>query len=181
MKEWTIALALLMLSMNAGAMAQTYTAASQGFGGEVAVTLEIEDGKLLNVTVQGDGETQGIGTRALEMLPAAMLENNSVEVDGVAGATVTSNAVKAAAADALAQSGETLAAAEQVEATKMVPGVYTGSAKGFHGDVKVEVEVTEDAITRVTVGENGETMYVGTLAIHAIEGRLDSFFDMFAL
>lgn len=169
MKKLTIVLALLMLCMTTSAMAQTYTAASQGFGGEVAVTLEIEGGKLLSVTAQGDNETQGIGTRALEMLPAAMMEGNTVDVDTVSGATVTSNAVKVAAVQALAQSGEMLAPAEQAEAAKMVPGVYTGSAKGFHGDVKVEIEVTEDAITRVTVGENGETMYVGTLAFPILE------------
>ena len=171
MKKWMALLLVfvLVMSMQAVSLAEAYTATAQGFGGDVTVTLTIDNGVLTAVEAEGKGETEGIGTRALDMLPAAMLEQNTVAVDAVAGATVTSKAIQAAAADALAQSGVTLEAKAAAEASAMIPGVYTGSAKGFHETLSVEVEVTEDAITRVTVGENGETVLIGTLAIPMLE------------
>ena len=74
-------------------MAEDYTATAKGFGGDVTVTLTIEDGKLTAVKAEGPDETEGIGSKALEELPEAMVARNSVEVDTVASATVTSTAV----------------------------------------------------------------------------------------
>lgn len=113
-KTLSMLLALVMtLCLGVTAFAEDYTATAKGFGGDVTVTLTIEDGKLTNVQAEGPDETAGIGTMAIEQLPGAMVERNSVEVDAVASATVTSTAVLAAAADALGQSGVTLEAAQQ--------------------------------------------------------------------
>lgn len=113
---------MLALGLSPAALAADYTATAQGFGGDVTVTLTIEDGVLKNVKAEGASETDGIGTKALEQLPAAMVAQNRVDVDTVSTATVTSNAVLAAAADALAQAGVTLtpveAAPEAPEAAK---------------------------------------------------------------
>ena len=109
----------------------TYSATAQGLGGDVTVTLTIENGALAAVAAEGPDETQGIGTRALEIMPSDMLSKNSIEVDGVSGATVTSNAILQAAADALAQSGVTLQAAETSPVVQaMTPGVYYGEEFG---------------------------------------------------
>ena len=99
---------VLALCLSPVAMAEDYTATAKGFGGDVTVTLTIEDGKLTAVKAEGPDETEGIGSKALEELPEAMVARNSVEVDTVASATVTSTAVLTAAADALAQAGVTL-------------------------------------------------------------------------
>lgn len=113
-KTLSMLLALVMtLCLGVTAFAEDYTATAKGFGGDVTVTLTIEDGKLTNVQAEGPDETAGIGSMAIEQLPGAMVERNSVEVDAVASATVTSTAVLAAAADALGQSGVTLEAAQQ--------------------------------------------------------------------
>lgn len=113
-KTLSMLLALVMtLCLGVTAFAEDYTATAKGFGGDVTVTLTIEDGKLTNVQAEGPDETAGIGTMAIEQLPGAMVERNSVEVDAVASATVTSTAMLAAAADALGQSGVTLEAAQQ--------------------------------------------------------------------
>ena len=53
---WPLA-GLLCLAMGTSAAAATYTASEQGFGGEVTVTLTIEDGKLTDVAITGDDET----------------------------------------------------------------------------------------------------------------------------
>ena len=83
--------------------AGTYTATAQGFGGDVVATITVSDKAIESVELTGDDETDGIGSNAIEELPAAIVDAQSSEVDAVAGATITSNAVKQAAADALAQ------------------------------------------------------------------------------
>ena len=109
---------VLALCLSPVAMAEDYTATAKGFGGDVTVTLTIEDGKLTAVKAEGPDETEGIGSKALEELPEAMVARNSVEVDTVASATVTSTAVLTAAADALAQAGVTLEPVEVEEEAK---------------------------------------------------------------
>lgn len=108
-----VALLLVVMMMTAGMTAAsamtagTYSAAAKGFGGDVTVTVEVSDSAILAVTAEGASETAGIGTNALEMLPTAIVEKQTLKLDAVAGCTVTSNAVLAAAADALRQSGAT--------------------------------------------------------------------------
>jgi fumarate reductase flavoprotein subunit len=87
--------------------AGSYTGTAQGFDGEVRVTLEIKDRVIVSATAVGDHETAGIGTLALDFLPGMIVSANSVEVDAIAGATVTSQAVLGAAAQALGQAGLT--------------------------------------------------------------------------
>lgn len=55
------------------------------------------------------------------------------------------------------------------ESNLFTPGTYEGSAPGFHGPVNVTVEVSENAVTRVTVGENSETWHIGDLAFPVLE------------
>lgn len=85
--------------------AEYYTAAANGFMGEVDVIIGVKDGKLVDVIARGDQETKGIGTTALEQLPEKMLKAQSWEVDGVSGATLTSRAVKNAAKLAMIDAG----------------------------------------------------------------------------
>lgn len=91
-----------------GGLAETYSATAQGFGGAVSVSLTIENERLTNVEIAGEKETAGVGSKAIEEMSKQMLETNSIEVDGVSGATFTSTAILSAAADALAQSGAML-------------------------------------------------------------------------
>ena len=84
-----------------------YTAEGKGIGGKVPVTVVVKDGKVSEVTVGDNSETQGIGSKAVEQLPALIVEANGVEgVDGVSGATITSKAIFSAVEDALAQAGK---------------------------------------------------------------------------
>ena len=96
---------VLMFSVTSLALAQEYTGTAKGFGGDVTVTLTIEDNTITAATALGESETDGIGTKPLEQMPQAMVAANSVEVDTVSAATITSEAVLAAAVDALAQAG----------------------------------------------------------------------------
>ena len=81
-----------------------YTAAGKGIGGDVPVTVTVKDGKVAEVTVGENSETQGIGSNAIEQLPEAIVAaNGTAGVDAVSGATVTSKAIFSAVDEALAQ------------------------------------------------------------------------------
>lgn len=156
-----IVLALCLTMLVPAALAETFAATAKGFGGDVTVALTLENGALIAVTAEGASETNGIGSRAIELMPAAMLAANSVEVDGVAGATVTSTAVLEAAKAALAASGATLTAQEAVIEQKMTPGTYTGEAYGRWPKGSIEGErfgspaIIEPTKVEVTVDETG--------------------------
>ena len=82
-----------------------FTGTAKGFGGDVTVTLTLTDGKITGCTAEGADETKGVGSKAIEQLPAAIAESGSIAVDGVSGATITSTAIKEAAAAALTAAG----------------------------------------------------------------------------
>lgn len=77
------------------------TGSAEGFGGEVTVTLTTADGTITACTIEGKDETPDIGGKALADLEKQVVEANGPEIDGVSGATVTSEAVKKAVAAAL--------------------------------------------------------------------------------
>lgn len=80
----------------------TYEGVGQGIGGDVPVTVTVEGGKIASVEVGENGETQGIGSKAIEALPEAIATAGTTDgVDAVAGATVTSNAIFSAIAAAV--------------------------------------------------------------------------------
>lgn len=74
-----------------------------GMGGVVACKVKIVDGKIEAIEVVDHKETPGISDRAIEIMPGKIIDAQSTEVDVVSGATLTSNAIKNAVADALAQ------------------------------------------------------------------------------
>ena len=79
------------------------SATAQGLEETVTVTVEVEDGVITAVTAETDKEEATVGQQALTQIPEAILAANSVKVDGVSGATSTSNAVIAAATSAYAE------------------------------------------------------------------------------
>ena len=84
------------------AAGKTLTGTAKGFGGDVTVTLTVDGDDIVSVVAVGDSETKGIGSNAIEQLPAAIAEADSTEIDGVTGATISSNAIKEAVNAALA-------------------------------------------------------------------------------
>ena len=82
-----------------------FTATAKGFGGDVSVTLTLTDGAITGCTAEGKDETQGVGSEAIAKMPGEIAESGSIAVDGVSGATVTSTAIKEAAAAALTAAG----------------------------------------------------------------------------
>ena len=86
-------------------MSGDFTGTAKGFGGDVSVTLTLTDGAITGCTAEGKDETQGVGSEAIAKMPGEIAESGSIAVDGVSGATVTSTAIKEAAAAALTAAG----------------------------------------------------------------------------
>ena len=82
-----------------------FTATAKGFGGDVSVTLTLTDGVITGCTAEGKDETEGVGSQAIAKMPGEIAESGSIAVDGVSTATITSNAIKEAAAAALTAAG----------------------------------------------------------------------------
>lgn len=117
------------------------------------------DGKITECTAVGNDETPGIGSNAIEQLPAAIVAAGSADVDGVTGATFTSDAVKAAVRAALDQAnGKTATAA-------FAAGTYRVSAMGCNGLIELDVTLGETTIEAITVVSEKETIGIGDEAI----------------
>lgn len=82
-----------------------FTGTAKGFGGDVSVTLTLTDGAITGCTAEGKDETEGVGSQAIAKMPGEIAESGSIAVDGVSGATITSTAIKEAAAAALTAAG----------------------------------------------------------------------------
>ena len=82
-----------------------FTGTAKGFGGDVSVTLTLTDGAITGCTAEGKDETEGVGSQAIAKMPGEIAESGSIAVDGVSGATLTSTAIKEAAAAALTAAG----------------------------------------------------------------------------
>ena len=84
----------------------SYSAKATGMDGEFEIVAEIEAGKILNIEIKSDNETAGVGDRALSILAEEIVAQQSLGVDSVSGATISSVAMKSAVADILTQAGE---------------------------------------------------------------------------
>ncbi len=85
-----------MTGANGGADKDTLTGTAQGYGGEVKVTVTVDGDDIVSVEAVGEKETKGIGSNAIDELPDKIEEADSTDVDGISGATGTSNAIKEA-------------------------------------------------------------------------------------
>lgn len=83
--------------------AGTYEGTAQGFGGEVKAVVTVTETGIASVELTGDDETPELGGAALEKLASAFTEAGTADVDGIAGATISSDAAKQAVQAALDQ------------------------------------------------------------------------------
>ena len=83
----------------------TYTGTAAGKNGDVKVEVTFSANAIDSVKVVEHSETAGISDGAIENIPTAIVENQSLAVDTVSGATITSDAILKAVADAVAQAG----------------------------------------------------------------------------
>lgn len=82
-----------------------YSHSAKGNNGDVTVELEIKDGKAVRAEVVEHEETEGLSDKPIAEIPAWIVENQSLAIDAVSGATNTSNAILEAAALCLEDAG----------------------------------------------------------------------------
>ena len=149
-----------------------YVADGLNLEGTVTATVTIKGHKISSVTVKDNGNTYSKYTSAYTEVPKRIVEAQSTDVDGVTGATYSSDAVKSAVNEALAIArGEKQAPAKNA-AISFTPGTYTGSGKGYGGQVQARVTFSETGITNISVGQQRETAHVGDASFPILSPKL---------
>lgn len=156
----------------------TYTASAEGFGGgDVSVTITVEDGKITSADVDASSQSADYGQKAAEELGQEVVDGQTYDIDVVSGATMTRNAVSDAVKDAMQQAGydvDNLSSStaetgedEEAEADVLVIGMgasgSTAALKAAESGAKViGVEATE------TLGGMGNAAQ-GMFAVGSVE------------
>lgn len=84
----------------------TYTIEIDGYADEpMVVDVTLTENSIESIEVVSHAETDGIGTNAIEELPDTIVDTQSLSVDAVSGATVTSNAIIEAVREAISEAG----------------------------------------------------------------------------
>ena len=148
-----------------------YEGTATGYGGPLTVRITIKDGKLTDIKVISQTETPEYFNRAKAVIDN-ILSSGSVDVDSVSGATISSNAIKKAVADALRKAGSKQKAKISIAKndvskansrranaggtfsianTNLKDGVYTGTGQGFNGPISVRVTVSGGNVVNVEI------------------------------
>ena len=203
MRNALVFLLVLTLLLSNGVLAfaegpsGTATATAMGLEETVTVTVTVEDGVITAVQAETDKEEVTVGRQALTEIPAAMVEQNSVKVDGVSGATSTSNAVISAATaawleilgadlnlDAFAK-GQGYVKAEDYSMVVGVDAVTSATVSGQgginFGDIELSDELKKELILDYLKGAEGNyremyqiaTAYNNVPTIGSVEYVLD--------
>lgn len=134
--------------------AGTYEQVAEGYGGDVTVTVTVSETEIEDIQVT-ETETPGIGHEAILEIASQIINRQSLNVDTIAGATFSSNAIIAAVTAALAEAGadtDALAAIEYEETTEEITVT--------EADVIVIGGGGAGLAAAVTAHENGGTVIV---------------------
>ena len=151
----------------------TYQGSAQGYGGQITVNVNVEGGTIKSIDiVSAPGETDPYFTKAKDVIDK-IIAAQSTKVDAISGATFSSTGIIGAVENALYGKSDQAnpSAAKTTSEKKSAPsvstvketssykdGVYTGSAKGFGGQIKVQVTISKGKISSIKIlSAQGET------------------------
>lgn len=150
----------------------TYVSEGQGRRGPIQVEVTFSANAIDSVSVIKHDETPSIAASALDLLPLSIVDGQTLNVDGIAGATFTSNAILNAVANCVTQAGGSPHDLEQANpapaSTSVAAGTYQGAAHGHHSDVVVEVTLGNSVIESVAIVESGETFNLSDAAANTL-------------
>ena len=111
-KVWAILLTLCLAMGTYGAYAEaltpgTYTSTMNAMHGPMTVEVTVTEDAITDVNVVDQVETPGVTDPVFENIPAAIVANQTAEVDTITGATISSRTLIAAVKDCLKQAGDT--------------------------------------------------------------------------
>ena len=161
-----VAAAAAMSGVTAGALAAcnsaassstaaTYTGTATGIG-EVKVTMTFSETAITEVVIDASNETESIGGVAAPTLQEAIMAAQGTEIDNISGATVTTNAVKKAAASCI----------EQAMGVK-ADGADSSAAASENDWLGTEPEIDESKVTK-TVDVDVAVVGCGVAGVAAV-------------
>lgn len=121
----------------------TYVGSAMGYISSIKLEVTVEDGYITDITLLESEEQR---ESEMQEVMHNIIDINSTAVDSIAGATVSSEAVKKAVDNAINQ---------KIDAED---GTYIGSAKGYASDITVELTVEDGYITSCVVTEQAESI-----------------------
>lgn len=81
----------------------TYEASADGMNGTILLNVTFDKEGITDISVKESSESEGIGTSAFDLMIPEIVEHQSIAVDTISGATITSKALIAAVSDAIKQ------------------------------------------------------------------------------
>ena len=143
----------------------------------VLVGVDISGTVVAPIQVLSQRETPGLGSNVTQDWFRGQFEGKTYDddlvidrdLDGLAGATVSSQAVAGAVADALGRwAGAIAGVVTGLEIHEIPDGIYQGDGRGFGGNIVVEVEVRDGSLISIRVVEHTETPSIAGPALEAI-------------
>lgn len=165
----------------------TYISNGKGHNGNVKVATTFSKSRITKIKVLEHEESASVGDVAMQDTADAIIAKQGFDVDIISEATYScvalleavSKAAKAAGADVeiitMANVPKAAPVEEDAPAMPEPPykaGTYTASAKGFGGQVTVNVELSEDKIVSVSAEGPDETDGIGTPALAEMPGKI---------
>lgn len=131
-----------------------YEQVAEGYGGEVSVSVTVSETEIEDIQVS-QTETPGIGDEAILEIVSHIINRQSLNVDTIAGATFSSNAIIAAVTAALADAGADVESLAQIEYEESIEEITITEA-----DVVIVGGGGAGLAAAVSAHENGATVIV---------------------
>ena len=135
----------------------TYTAAAKGMGGDVTVSVTFTAAEITEVKIISHKETPGVGDIAVKNLPAKIVDGQTLNVDVVAGASITSKAILAAIAECVKQAGGNV---EALKAKKAAAAAAKAADVTETADVVVIGAGGAGLSAAVSASQNGSSVII---------------------
>ena len=145
-------------SVDAPSSAKKTTVTVPGFGGDMEIEVSADENKIYAVNVLSNMETEGIGSKAVEALPGMMVEQQTFNVDGISGATISSTALRTGVEQALKEMG--------FDTEKFAKASENASAEGEKEDQNLEADVCvigaggAGMISAITAADSGRKVVI---------------------
>lgn len=177
-----------------------YFGEAKGYSGNIKVKVVVKDGKMSDIEIVSHTETPEYLAMARKVIDK-ILENGNLDIDSIAGATISSNAIKKAVAQALekaiinkdfklavkenkvtesSQAPKVAGASSAKQSSiisvgsdqKLKDGVYTGVGVGYNGQIKLNVTIVNGKITNIDIVSHREDEPFFSNAKKVINGLL---------
>lgn len=149
----------------------TYTSTQKGLNGDIVIEVTFSETEIESIEVVEENETEGIADPVFEKIPNSVLDNQSLNVDVVTGATKASDAVIAAIEDCVVQAGgdleylQNLEVASEKEFKEITTQVVVvgGGASGTAAGLQAAQNGSDVIVVEMTASPAGQATQAGGL------------------